>query len=410
MTVYDHVAGSLSELDRQVVAAVPPGGNWRDLPVNFPSARVEQIRRSAAAGEGSRSTYYGRLHPDRPAYTVSTYFNRPGNGCFIHPLADRLLTVREAARLQGFPDSFRFSGRGRSRFVQVGNAVPPLLAYHLARAVPGETTVDLFSGAGGLALGFAWAGFKTLAAIDSDSAAVATFERNLGSQTAIMTTDLSEPRHANRVLREIERRAGADGIDVLIGGPPCQGFSTAGKWLKRDDRNDLVFAFVTAAERLQPRRVVMENVPALLWRRGRPFLESVRRQLHNYGYQTAVALLHAEAFGLPQRRRRLILLASRDGDLLWPGPTHMVSAPAYPEHQPGLDHGVELPQPHNVLDAIGDLPLSAVDDPEVPAPYGSDPRTPYQRWARGALTLEEFVSRPDAVPAEPEPILEELVA
>lgn len=409
MTVYDHVAGSLSELDRQVVAAVPPGGNWRDLPAGFPSARVDQIRRSAAAGEGSRSTYYGRLHPDRPAYTISTYFNRPGNGCFIHPCADRLLTVREAARLQGFPDSFRFFGHGRSRFVQVGNAVPPLLAYHLARVVPGETTVDLFAGAGGLALGFAWAGFKTLAAVDSDEAAVATFDRNLGNETATTSTDLSEPSQANRVLREIERRAGADGIDVLVGGPPCQGFSTAGKWLKRDERNDLVFAFVAAAERLKPRRVVMENVAALLWKRGRPFLESVRRRLHDDGYQTAVALLHAEAFGLPQLRRRLILLASRDGDLLWPGPTHAVSAPAYPKHQPGLDNGVELPHARCVLDAIGDLPLAAVDDPDAPVAYAAGARTRYQRWARGELTLEGLVSQPAPVPAEPQLTLEEFV-
>src|SRR5688500_4174595 len=98
--IRDHIAGRLSDLDRAVVAHVPPGGNWRDLPPDFPSKRVEQIRRSAAAGEGSRSTYYGRLRPDRPSYTISTYFNRPGNGCFIHPEADRLITVREAARLQ----------------------------------------------------------------------------------------------------------------------------------------------------------------------------------------------------------------------------------------------------------------------------------------------------------------------
>lgn len=409
MTVYDHVAGRLSELDRQVVAAVPPGGNWRDLPPDFPSARVEQIRRSAAAGEGSRSTYYGRLRPDRPAYTVSTYFNRPGNGCFIHPSADRLLTIREAARLQGFPDSFRFSGRGRSRFVQVGNAVPPLLAYQLARVVPGETTVDLFSGAGGLALGFAWAGFETLAAVDSDEAAVATFGRNLGDESAAMTTDFSYPEQASQILREIELRTGANGLDVLIGGPPCQGFSTAGKWLKRDERNDLVFAFVAAAERLRPRRVVMENVAALLWKRGRPFLESIRKRLHDDGYQTTVALLHAETFGLPQLRRRLILLASRDGDLLWPRPTHAVSTPAYPEHQPGLDRGDELPRPYGVLDAIGDLPLASVNDPDTPVSYADAARTPYQRWARGELGVNEFLSRSGPIPTDPQLSLEELV-
>ena len=63
-TVTDHVSGGLSALDRIVVEAVPAGGNWRDLPDDFPSKRIEQIRRSAAAREGSRSTYYGRLRWD----------------------------------------------------------------------------------------------------------------------------------------------------------------------------------------------------------------------------------------------------------------------------------------------------------------------------------------------------------
>jgi DNA (cytosine-5)-methyltransferase 1 len=83
--VTDHVSGSLSELDRLVIDHVPPGGNWRDLPPDFPSKRIEQIRVGASNGGGSRSTYYGRLRADRPAYTINTYMTRPGNGCFIHP-------------------------------------------------------------------------------------------------------------------------------------------------------------------------------------------------------------------------------------------------------------------------------------------------------------------------------------
>lgn len=399
MKVYDHVAGRLSDLDRQVVAAVPPGGNWRDLPEDFPSARVEQIRRSAAAGEGSRSTYYGRLHPARPAYTISTYFNRPGNGCFIHPTVDRLLTVREAARLQGFPDNFRFTGRGRSRFLQVGNAVPPLLAYHLARELPGDTTVDLFSGAGGLALGFSWAGFETLAAVDFDRAAVGTYAHNDPRDDIAITADLGVPEQLSSVLREVEHRAAGAGVDVLVGGPPCQGFSTAGKWLSSDDRNDLVFSFVSAVEQLQPRHVVMENVAALLWRRGRPVLESVRRRLHNNGYRTAVALLHAETFGLPQLRRRMILLATRNGELHWPAPTHALSAPAYPQHQPGLD--AELPAPPGTVDAIGDLPVGTVEDPDVGVPYRRQAETPYQRWARGELSVEGLVGERESVAGGP---------
>jgi DNA (cytosine-5)-methyltransferase 1 len=404
--VYDHIAGRLSELDRQVVAAVPPGGNWRDLPEDFPSARVAQIRASAAAGEGSRSTYYGRLHPDRPAYTISTYFNRPGNGCFIHPTADRLISVREAARLQGFPDGFRLSGRGRSRFLQVGNAVPPLLAYQLARVLPGETTVDLFSGAGGLALGFAWAGFETLAAVDHDRNALATYARNDPREDIAIDADLASADQLSSVLLEIERRAGAPGVDVLVGGPPCQGFSTAGKWLKSDARNDLVFSFVAAVERLRPRHVVMENVAALMWRRGQPFLDSVRRRLHSDGYRTGVALLHAEAFGVPQLRRRMILLATRDGELCWPGPTHAFCLPAYPDQQHGLDE--QLPAPPAVLDAIGDLPASVGDDPDEPIRYAAEARTAYQRWARGELGIEELVGDAEPLAHDSQLTLEEV--
>src|SRR3972149_3963669 len=80
----NHVTPALSELDLAMVRAVPPRGNWKDIPITIPSKRLKQIRESYAAGKGSRSTYYGRLHPDCPAYTISTYFNRPGNGCHIH--------------------------------------------------------------------------------------------------------------------------------------------------------------------------------------------------------------------------------------------------------------------------------------------------------------------------------------
>ena len=102
----NHKAAKLSELDMMIVNSVPPGGNWKNIPLDVPSKRIEQIRDSYAQGKGSRSTYYGRLLPDMPAYTINTYFNRPGNGCHIHYEQDRVLSQREAARLQSFPDDF----------------------------------------------------------------------------------------------------------------------------------------------------------------------------------------------------------------------------------------------------------------------------------------------------------------
>jgi Alw26I/Eco31I/Esp3I family type II restriction m6 adenine DNA methyltransferase len=81
----NHYSGNLSNLDKLIVNAVPPGGNWKNIPESVPSQRLKQIREGYAAGEGSRSTYYGRLSPNAPSYTINTYFSRPGNGCHIRP-------------------------------------------------------------------------------------------------------------------------------------------------------------------------------------------------------------------------------------------------------------------------------------------------------------------------------------
>ena len=109
----------------------------KNIPLSIPSKRLENIRKT-----GGRTTYYGRLRWDYPSYTITTYFNRPGNGCSIHPddsqskkPQHRLISFREAARLQSFPDSFRFYGSNSSKYLQIGNAVPPLLAKNVARSL-----------------------------------------------------------------------------------------------------------------------------------------------------------------------------------------------------------------------------------------------------------------------------------
>jgi len=114
--LYNHVCAKLSELDMQVIRSVRPGGNWKDIPSSIiqKSARLRQIQAS-----GGRTTYYGRLSKNLPSYTINTYFNRPGNGTFIHPEQDRLISMREAARLQSFPDSYRFLGSTTSMYKQM---------------------------------------------------------------------------------------------------------------------------------------------------------------------------------------------------------------------------------------------------------------------------------------------------
>jgi len=122
---------TMSELDREFVRHIPPGGNYADIPDEISTVRIRKFKAA-----GGRTTTYGRLHPDQPAYTINTYFNRPNVGANYHHRQERLITVREALRLQSFPDSFTpFYSNQRSLHMQVGNAVPPLLGRLLAESL-----------------------------------------------------------------------------------------------------------------------------------------------------------------------------------------------------------------------------------------------------------------------------------
>lgn len=389
--VFDHVSGPLSELDLEVVRHVPPGGNWRDLPADFPSARVQQIRESAARGEGSRSTYYGRLQWTKPAYTISTYLTRPGNGAFIHPAEPRLLTIREAARLQGFPDWVRFHGTLRQRAMQVGNAVPPLVAYHLGTSIPRNTVVDLFSGAGGFGLGLTWAGHELVASVDNDEKACRTLEAALPSHE-VMLKDLSDPEQLNSAMERIRGLLSGQELGLLAGGPPCQGFSTAGPCQIDDPRNHLVRAFLQAVERLEPKHVLFENVPALRWR-GRAFLDELLSRLRELGYSVDLGILHAEAFGVPQLRRRLIIQARQGDAPTWPTPTHSTLEPSFRSEQPGPS--VVWPPARTVGDAIPDLTVAEAASADDPVAVGAH-STDYSRWARGSMSLKDLLSIDEA--------------
>jgi DNA (cytosine-5)-methyltransferase 1 len=131
----DHEARELGDKHRALVRHVPPGGTWRDIPPHLLPDRFNGGMRRTDS-----TNLIGRLDPDRPAYTITTQFINVTAGCFTHPTEDRALSVREGARLQSFPDSFEFTGTLSSRCRQIGNAVPPVLAQHLACAL--ATAID----------------------------------------------------------------------------------------------------------------------------------------------------------------------------------------------------------------------------------------------------------------------------
>ena len=126
--VTDHIMPQMSELDKIIVNSVKPGGNYMDIPSNINSQRIRRLQKS-----GGHTTCYGRLDPKLPSYTINTYFNRPNVGCNIHYKENRLITVREALRLQSFPDDYVLvSSSKQGKNLIVGNAVPPLLANIIA--------------------------------------------------------------------------------------------------------------------------------------------------------------------------------------------------------------------------------------------------------------------------------------
>ena len=126
-----HYYTTMSRKDEEYIKYIPPGGNYWDIPDKIAGTRILKFKKT-----GGRTTTYGRLHPQRPSATVNTYFNRPGVGTNYHYHEKRLITVREALRLQSFPDDFNpFFSNQRSLCKQIGNAVPPLLSLAIALMV-----------------------------------------------------------------------------------------------------------------------------------------------------------------------------------------------------------------------------------------------------------------------------------
>lgn len=126
-----HECPRMSEKDAQLVDHIPPGGNYMDIPDEIATSRVLKFKET-----GGRTTTYGRLHPDRPAYTINTYFRRPNVGCNFHYKEKRLITPREAMRFQSFPDYIEIEyGSQDERNSFIGNAVPPLLAQAIAWSI-----------------------------------------------------------------------------------------------------------------------------------------------------------------------------------------------------------------------------------------------------------------------------------
>ncbi len=165
-----------------------------------------------------------------------------------------------------------------------------------------KNVIEFFCGAGGLSLGFKRAGFKTIGAFDNDESCIKTYNANFGNQGHI--TDIYS---LNR--KGIEKIVGCDiAVDVIAGGPPCQGFSVQRRGKNDDPRNNLVLEYLRLVLEFKPKFFVMENVGGLLSVRGKPFLTKLIKKTKAEGYILHINKLNAADYGVPQIRKRVFII------------------------------------------------------------------------------------------------------
>lgn len=225
------------------------------------------------------------------------------------------------------------------------------------------TVIDLFSGAGGLSKGFLDAGYDVVLGIDFDDSALKTFEKNHGRAKALKL-DLFNLENVQLIVKEFNKKYKV--LDVLIGGPPCQGFSLAGKREEDDKRNTLYKAMVKLAEIMRPRAVVIENVPGMLTLYNGAGKEKIFTDFEKLGYKMSVKVLYAPEYGVPQIRKRAFFVGLLNSKQEFEFPNPILSSDEFITCE----------------DAIGDLPaLDGIYGEEVQE-YECSPKTKYQAEMR----------------------------
>lgn len=225
--------------------------------------------------------------------------------------------------------------------------------------------LDLFCGAGGFALGCAWAGFQSIFGIDHFEPAMKTWSRNhpdgigcLGDITKL------DPEYVKKLLEE----KGINHIDLITGGVPCQGFSIANrKHNDNDERNFLFLEYMRYVKVFMPPYIILENVSGMRSTAGGRFEQAIKEYMERLGYTVSIRLVNAAEYGVPQVRQRLIFVGVRND-------SGMTMPYVFPE---GLYKG----KFRTVADAISDLPI--LGNNESANQYVSNPMNDYQKLMRG---------------------------
>lgn len=178
--------------------------------------------------------------------------------------------------------------------------------------------IDIFSGCGGLSYGFEMAGFNVLLGIDNDKAALNSFEANHKNSKS-MQIDITKVSKS-----EIEKAIKNKEVDIIVGGPPCQGMSISGPREFNDPRNLLYLSFIKAVNDFRPKAFVIENVPGLVSLFGGKIKDRILSEFEEMGYDVSYNLLLASDYGVPQNRRRVFFVGFRKDlkiDYNFPSPT-----------------------------------------------------------------------------------------
>ena len=337
MKVPNHETREYTGIVLERITHLPPGGKMGDLPNHL---QHESFIRTGDKKTGGPNMRLLRLEKDKPSLTVTAYiFNK-----FVHPTEDRYITPREAAILQDFPIDYEFKGTLGQVQKQIGNAVPVGLAKALAGEVAkyferlnkgGEIKIaSYFSGAGGLDLGFEQASdnlvqFRTCFTTDIEEWAESTIKANR-PEWNFNRADITQLNPA-----DVKAIIGSS-PDVIIGGPPCQPFSVAGKQKATNDPLGVLYRdYIRHVRELQPEIVVMENVYGLAQVKSANMIEEIYKSFSEIGYEVTHRELMAADYGVPQKRRRLFFVAAKNLHYFqYPQPTHcetenLLSLPVY---------------------------------------------------------------------------------
>lgn len=227
--------------------------------------------------------------------------------------------------------------------------------------------IDLFCGAGGLSEGLRQAGFDTRLGVDFDPSALATYAAN-HPEAKVLNADIGTVSG-----EQLKLLAGTSEIDLIAGGPSCQGFSTHGKRIQDDPRNFLFKHFVRLVNEVQPKMFLMENVKGMLTYSKGHFRRQIEEAFTEIGYRCAFTTVCAADFGVPQLRHRVLFIGTRLDSV-------MLSFP----HATHGDGVLGLKPYTTVKDALSDLPLIGVDWKNNTRRYACAPQNEYQRYLRSA--------------------------